>query len=98
LEERRIVVIPRVLNAVDFDERVAGILRVLLNVDDIVFIDQKHLIGTFLACFLRLLLIRKLLGYRRDILVLDQIYFGVAFAFALRVNKRIIVFYVAACA
>lgn len=97
LQKRGIVITLRILDAVDFDQRIAAVLRVLLQIDDFIAINQKHLVGAFFARFLGLLFGSQLFCHGRDIFAFDHVSFCRILAFALHVDERILVFHVAAC-
>jgi hypothetical protein len=85
----------RISYRIDFDKRIARVFGILLDINDLIVVNQEHLILGFFTRFLRLLFFRELGRHLRHTFAFRDIYFGNVLTFPLDVDQRILLLYVA---
>lgn len=86
MQEGRIIILLRVFDGIQLDQRIGFVAWILLYVDDFIVVDEKHIIERFFAGFRRFFLLRELFGNGRYVLAFHDVYFCRTLALALDID------------
>lgn len=86
MQEGRIVILLRIFDGIELDQRIGFVTRILLHVDDFIVVDEKHIVKRFFADFRRFFLLRELFGNGRHVLAFHDVYFCRTLALTLDID------------